>query len=459
MNRQAWSPSSWRQLTAKQMPHYTDEARLKQVEADLASFPPLVFAGEARNLKNRLARVCRGEAFLLQGGDCAESFAEHSADKIRDSMRVLLQMAAVLTFAGGKPVVKVARMAGQFAKPRSSDFETKGDVKLASYRGDIVNEESFTEAARNPDPDRQLMAYRQAAATLNLMRAFTDGGYFSLDRADEWTLPFAVNTEATRKYQEMADRIAEAIRFMRACGVSSESAPEIVRTRVYTSHEALLLGYEEALTRTDSTTGLPYATSAHMLWIGERTRDLDGAHVHYCQGVANPVGCKVGPTMTGDELIRLIDALNPENEEGRLTLITRMGDEQLSQHLPALLRRVKQEGRNVVWSCDPMHGNTIKAESGYKTRPFRRILGEIEAFFAAHEAEGTYPGGIHIEMTGDDVTECTGGAQAISDASLNDRYHTACDPRLNAQQSLEVAFRLAESWQNGNGHVDLKVAS
>ena len=440
-----WTPASWRNRPARQMPVYPDEQRLREVERTLASYPPLVFAGECRALEEKLAEVCAGRAFLLQGGDCAEAFADFSADKIRDTLRVLLQMAVVLTFGAGMPIVKVGRMAGQFAKPRSSPTEVSGETELPSYRGDIVNGLEFAPEARTPDPARQIRAYTQAAATLNLLRAFTEGGYASLTRVHQWTLGFVDRSPQGERYRDLADRITEALEFMQACGVTALSTPEIERTTFYTSHECLLLGFEEALTRIDSTSGLWYDTSAHMLWIGDRTRQPDGAHVEFCRGIANPLGIKAGPSMTADELLRLLDILNPDNRPGRITVIARMGADRVESRLPPLVRAVEREGRNVVWSCDPMHGNTVKTNNGYKTRPFDRILGEVRNFFAVHRAEGTHAGGIHIEMTGQDVTECTGGAQAITEARLSDRYHTHCDPRLNAQQSLELAFLMAEA--------------
>jgi 3-deoxy-7-phosphoheptulonate synthase len=439
-----WTPDSWRKKPIVQVPEYPDPAALAAVEKQLASFPPLVFAGEARNLKNALARVCKGQAFLLQGGDCAESFAEHGPNNIRDFFRVFLQMAVVLTFAGGSPVVKVGRIAGQFAKPRSSPTEKRGDVELPSYRGDIINGNEFTPEARIPDPRRQVEAYRQSAATLNLIRAFAHGGYANLATVHQWMLGFVKDSPQARRYAELADRISEALGFMRACGLDLESHPELRTTDIYTSHEALLLGFEEAMTRVDSTSGDWYCTSGHMVWIGDRTRQPDHAHVEFCRGIKNPIGLKCGPSLKPDDLLRLIDILNPDNEPGRLTLIGRFGAEKVGEYLPALVRAVKREGRNVVWSCDPMHGNTISAVTGYKTRPFDRILDEVKSFFAVHSAEGTYAGGVHLEMTGQNVTECTGGARAISEADLNDRYHTFCDPRLNAEQSLDMAFLVAE---------------
>lgn len=435
-----WTPDSWRNFPVVQVPSYEDTAKLANVEKTLAGFPPLVFAGEARKLKRRLAKVSEGKGFLLQGGDCAESFAEHSADNIRDFFRVFLQMSVVLTFAGGQPVVKVGRIAGQFAKPRSSPTETVDGVELPIYRGDIVNGAEPTLEARKPDPQRQIMAYRQSAATLNLLRAFAQGGYANLEHVHKWTLGFLKDSPAFEQYQELSDRITEALGFMRACGINADTAPQLRQTDFFTSHEALLLGYEQALTRVDSTSGDWYATSGHMLWIGDRTRQPDHAHVEFCRGVRNPIGLKCGPSLKPDELVRLIDKLNPDNEPGRLTLIARFGADKVDKHLPELIRAVKREGRAVVWSCDPMHGNTIKATSGYKTRPFEAILAEVRRFMAVHQAEGSHAGGIHVEMTGKDVTECTGGMRALRDEDLNDRYHTFCDPRLNAAQALELAF-------------------
>jgi len=444
MSGERWSPQSWRGKPIEQAPIFPDQATLAEVERQLAGFPPLVFAGEARKLQRMLGRVAQGEAFLLQGGDCAESFGEHAADNIRDFFRVFLQMAVVTTFAAASPVVKIGRVAGQFAKPRSAPTERIGDVELPSYRGDIVNDIAFEPAARLPDPARQLMAYRQAAATLNLIRAFATGGYANLENAHRWMLGFVKDSPQSARYQELANRITETLGFMRAIGLDPEAHPELRQTDFYTSHEALLLGFEQALTRVDSTTGDYYATSGHMIWIGDRTRQPDHAHVEYARGVKNPLGLKCGPSLKPDELLRLIDILDPANDPGRLTLICRFGADKAAEHLPQLLRAVKREGRHVVWSCDPMHGNTVKAGSGFKTRPFDRIIGEIRTFFEVHQAEGTYAGGVHLEMTGQDVTECTGGARAISESDLRDRYHTYCDPRLNAEQAIEVAFLVAE---------------
>jgi 3-deoxy-7-phosphoheptulonate synthase len=439
-----WTPDGWRGKPIQQAPVYPDAAALASVERQLAGFPPLVFAGEARKLKRALAKVAAGEAFLLQGGDCAESFAEHSADNIRDWFRVFLQMAVVLTFAGSCPVVKVGRIAGQFAKPRTTPTETVGDQELPSYRGDIVNDIGFTAAARTPDPQRQLDAYRQSAATLNLLRAFATGGYANLENAHRWMLGFVKDSPQSSRYQELAGRITETLDFMRAIGIDPETHPEMRTTDVYTSHEALLLGFEQAMTRVDSTSGDWYATSGHMLWIGDRTRQPDHAHVDYARGIKNPIGIKCGPSLTTDHLLKLIDIINPEDEPGRVTLICRFGANKVLEQLPGLIRAVQREGRTVVWSCDPMHGNTIKAGSGYKTRPFELIMQEVQNFFDVHQADGTHAGGVHLEMTGKNVTECTGGARALTDADLHDRYHTYCDPRLNAEQALEIAFLTAE---------------
>lgn len=439
-----WTPESWRAKPAQQIPDYPDQAALKAVEQQLAGFPPLVFAGEARKLKRALGKVAAGEAFLLQGGDCAESFAEHSADNIRDFFRLFLQMAVVLTFAGGSPVVKVGRIAGQFAKPRSAPTEKENGVELPSYKGDIVNDIAFTAEARIPDPRRQLEAYRQSAATLNLIRAFATGGYANLDNAHRWMLGFVKDSPASSRYNEISERITESLDFMRAIGIDPEAHPETRTTEFYTSHEALLLGYEQAMTRVDSTTGEWYDTSGHMVWIGDRTRQIDHAHVEFFRGIRNPIGLKCGPSTTVDGLLKLIEVLDPQNQPGRLTLIARFGADKVFDNLPALVRATKREGRNVVWSCDPMHGNTVKAASGYKTRPFDLIVSEVKNFFAVHQAEGTHAGGLHLEMTGKNVTECTGGARGMTDADLNDRYHTVCDPRLNAEQALELAFLVAE---------------
>ncbi len=438
-----WSKSTWRNLPRVQMPEYTDSAALAAVEAKLSSYPPLVFAGEARKLKTELAKASRGEAFLLQGGDCAESFQQFNADLIRDTFKVMLQMAMVLTFGAKVPVVKVGRMAGQFAKPRSAPTEVKDGVELPSYRGDIINDLDFTPEARIPNPSKMLEAYTQAAATLNLLRAFSTGGYADVHKVHSWTLGFTESGKAD-KYREMAERIGDTLDFMKAAGVDSQRAHTLQTVDFYTSHESLLLEYEEALTRLDSTSGKWLAGSGHMLWIGDRTRQPDGAHVEYLRGVQNPIGLKCGPTTTADDLKILLEKLNPENEAGRLTLIARFGAGKVGDNLPRLIKAVQEEGAKVVWSCDPMHGNTIKSSTGYKTRPFDNVLREVREFFAIHAAEGTIPGGVHFEMTGADVTECTGGVRAVTEENLSDRYHTACDPRLNASQSLELAFLVAE---------------
>ena len=441
---QAWSPDNWRKKPIVQVPAYPEPAALAAVEARLRTHPPLVFAGEARNLTAALAEVSKGKAFLLQGGDCAESFAEFSANNIRDTFCVFLSMATVLTFAADVPVVKIGRIAGQFAKPRSDDNETREGQTLPSYRGDIINGEDFTAEARTPDPERMLKAYYQAAATANLVRAFATGGYADLSRARHWFLDHH-HPDLERRYNEVVDKIDEGVGFLRTFSLSNAVKQQTSRVDFYFSHEALLLPYEEALTRQDSITKDWYATSGHMIWIGDRTRQPDGAHVEFCRGVKNPIGLKCGPSMTEDDLLKLIAVLNPKNEPGRLTLIARFGADKIADKLPKLIRAVKKEGANVVWSSDPMHGNTMKLQSGYKTRPLDRVLDELKAFFAIHRAEGTYAGGVHLEMTGQDVTECLGGAQAIKEVDLHDRYQTACDPRLNASQSLELAFLLADA--------------
>ncbi len=440
-----WTLEGWREQPISQQPSYPDAAALDEVESRLRSFPPLVFAGEARRLRAQLAEVAEGRAFLLQGGDCAESFAEFHPDNIRDTFRVLLQMAVVMTFAAACPVVKVGRVAGQFAKPRSEPVEQRDGVELPSYRGDIINGMDFTAQARTPDPGRLLTAYSQSAATLNLLRAFAQGGYADLHRVHGWNLGFVKESPQGERYAEFADRIGETLAFLRAIGLGQDSVPELSQVDVYTSHEALLLGYEQALTRIDSTSGQWYDTSAHFLWIGDRTREPGGAHVEFARGIANPIGLKAGPSMDPDTLLRLIEVLDPANEPGRLTVIARMGADRVEDRLAPLIRAVAREGRKVVWSCDPMHGNTIKSSNGFKTRPFDRILDEVRRFFAVHRAEGTHPGGVHFEMTGQNVTECLGGAQEITEQSLSDRYHTHCDPRLNASQSLELAFLISET--------------
>jgi len=442
---QPWSPSSWRDKPIRQAPEYPDSAALAAVEHRLKTHPPLVFAGEARNLTKALGQVAGGKAFLMQGGDCAESFAEFHPDNIRDTFRVLLQMSVILTFGAAMPIVKVGRIAGQFAKPRSADTETRDGVTLPSYRGDNINDNAFDAASRAPDPQRLMQAYAQSAATLNLLRAFASGGYADLHNVHRWTLGFIAGSPAGERYKALAARIGETLEFMEACGITPESTPQLRTTDFYTSHEALLLGYEQAMTRVDSTSGDWYDTSAHMVWIGDRTRDPSGAHVEFCRGIKNPIGLKCGPDLGDDELLKLLALLDPENKPGRITLICRFGSDKVAEKLPRLIRAVKREGAHVVWSCDPMHGNTITSQTGFKTRPFERILKEVKTFFDVHRAEGTHAGGVHFEMTGQNVTECLGGAQAISEDDLSSRYHTHCDPRLNANQALELAFLMAEN--------------
>ena len=442
---QRWSPASWRERPARHIPaDYPNPAEVTRVETELRRMPPLVFAGEARRLKTLLGDVAAGKAFLLQGGDCAESFKEFTADNIRDTFRLILQMAVVLTFAGGRPVVKVGRIAGQFAKPRSEPIETVDGVTLPSYRGDNINGMEFNAASRAPDPDRLLKAYSQSASTLNLLRAFAGGGYAHLHNIHRWTLGFVDGSPLGARYRELSDKISESLTFMNAIGVTPESHPGLAQVEFFTSHEALLLGFEEAMTRVDSTSGDWYDTSAHLLWIGERTRQLDGAHVHFMKGVKNPIGLKVGPTVEPDDLLALIDALNPEDEAGRLTLYGRFGSDKIAARLPRLMEATRRGGRQVVWATDPMHGNTLKANNGYKTRPFDRILSEVRSFIEIAESEGVHPGGVHLEMTGQNVTECIGGARALHEGELSERYDTHCDPRLNGEQALELAFLVAE---------------
>lgn len=453
-----WQKTNWRNKPRVQMPEYTDAAALAKVEAQLSQYPPLVFAGEARRLKQHLGAAGRGEAFLLQGGDCAESFDQFSADAIRDTFKVMLQMAMVLTYGAKVPVVKVGRMAGQFAKPRSAPTEVVDGVELPSYRGDIINELAFTPEARIPNPAKMLQAYTQAAATLNLLRAFSTGGFADMNRVHSWTLGFT-DEQDVQKYSEIADRIQDTIDFMDAAGITADTTHEFSTVEFYTSHEGLLLEYEEALTRLDSTSGNWLAGSGHMIWIGDRTRQPDGAHVEFCRGVQNPIGLKCGPTTTAEDLKVLMSRLNPENEEGRLTLIARFGAGKAGEHLPRLIKAVKEEGATVTWVCDPMHGNTIKSATGYKTRPFDSVLREVRDFFGVHQAEDTIPGGVHFEMTGLDVTECTGGVRAVTEEDLSDRYHTACDPRLNASQALELAFLVAEELTNQRRNGSKRAAS
>ncbi|WP_026958431.1 class II 3-deoxy-7-phosphoheptulonate synthase [Aliagarivorans taiwanensis] len=439
-----WSPSSWRSKPVKQLPSYPDQAALEAVEKELAAQPPLVFAGEARALRDDLAKVARGEAFLLQGGDCAESFDEFQTSHIRDTFKALMQMAVVLTFGGQKPVVKVGRIAGQFAKPRSADMEEVDGVSLPSYRGDIINAINFDEKSRVPDPERMLKAYHQSTSTQNLLRAFANGGLADLNQVHKWNLDFIAKSPLGERYENISNSIEEALAFMAACGINTQNAPQLRETTLYTSHEALLLPYEQALTRKDSLTGRWYDCSAHMLWIGDRTRQPDHAHIEFLRGVENAIGLKAGPTTDPDELLRIIDTINPENEAGRLNLIIRMGADNVADHLPQLVRAVEREGKQVVWSCDPMHGNTVKAPNGYKTRRVDDILREVQQFFQIHKSEGTYGGGVHFEMTGRNVTECVGGAFQITEHDLAARYHTYCDPRLNADQALELAFLIAD---------------
>ncbi len=439
-----WTPETWRDKTAEQLPTYPDQEKLKWATGVIATMPPLVFAGEARHLKAQLADACTGKAFILQGGDCAESFQEFSANKIRNTFRVLLQMSVVMTFGGAMPIIKMGRMAGQFAKPRSTDMETIDGITLPSYRGDIINKLEFTEEGRTPNPERMLRAYNQSASTLNLLRAFSQGGYADLNEVNRWNLNFVKDSPLGERYERLANDIGSALTFMEACGITGEKVPTMRETDFYTCHEALLLPYEEAMSRVDSTTGDWYDTSAHFLWIGARTQQTDGAQIEFVRGLKNPIGMKVPPELDADTLIKLIDTLNPQNEAGHLSLIARMGQAQVEEKLAPLVRRVKEEGRNVVWICDPMHGNIEKSSTGFKTRRFDNILSEVKSFFAVHRAEGTHPGGVHFEMTGQNVTECVGGAHDITEEDLSSRYHTACDPRLNANQALELAFLIAD---------------
>ena len=440
----SWSKDSWRNYKIRQQPSYPCKEELERVERYLATLPPLVFAGEVRSLKKELAKVAAGKSFLLQGGDCAESFANFGANNIRDMFKVLLQMAMVLTFGGGKPVVKVGRIAGQFAKPRSSDFEEIDGVRLPNYRGDIINGFEFSKEARVADPKRMIEAYHQSTSTQNLLRAFARGGLANLHEIHQWNLGFAKKPELDIKFNQMTDRITEALDFMEACGITSKNTPSINETVVYTSHEALLLPYEEALTRVDSLSGDYYGCSGHMLWIGERTRAVDEAHVEFLSGIKNPIGVKIGPNATANDVIKLSQKLNPTNEEGKLNFIIRMGAEPIKSSLEPILKECKKEGLSVVWSIDPMHGNTIKTKNGYKTREFDSIISEVKSFFEIHKAIGTYPGGIHLEMTGQDVTECMGGSFKLTEEELASRYETMCDPRLNADQAVELAFLVAE---------------
>ena len=451
-----WKPNSWRNYPVVQMPTYPDESKVNSVEAKLSFKPPLVFAGEVQVLKKSLALAEKGNAFILQGGDCAESFSQFSANGIRDTFKVLLQMAVILTYGSSIPIIKIGRIAGQFAKPRSSDVEIIDGIELPSYRGDMINDMEFNKTARQPDPQRLIDGYEQSAATLNLIRAFAQGGMANLEKVHEWTLGFLNDTPETDKYREIANRISESLNFMKACGLTSSSVPQLRETDFFTSHEALLLNYEEALTREDTITAEKgwYATSAHLLWVGDRTRQFDHGHIEYLSGIQNPVGIKCGPSLEKDDLIRLLDKVNPNNESGKVVLICRMGSEKVNEHLPKLIKNIKANGKNVTWCCDPMHGNTIKASNGYKTRRVAEILNEVNNFFLVHKSEGTLPGGVHFEMTGSNVTECLGGANEVKESDLGSRYHTHCDPRLNGSQSLELAFLVSDlikSFCNGKG--------
>ena len=451
-----WKPNSWRNYPVVQMPTYPDESKVNSVEAKLSFKPPLVFAGEVQALKKSLALAEKGNAFILQGGDCAESFSQFSANGIRDTFKVLLQMAVILTYGSSIPIIKIGRIAGQFAKPRSSDVEIIDGIELPSYRGDMINDMEFNKTARQPDPQRLIDGYEQSAATLNLIRAFAQGGMANLEKVHEWTLGFLNDTPETDKYREIANRISESLNFMKACGLTSSSVPQLRETDFFTSHEALLLNYEEALTREDTITTEKgwYATSAHLLWVGDRTRQFDHGHIEYLSGIQNPVGIKCGPSLEKDDLIRLLDKVNPNNESGKVVLICRMGSEKVNEHLPKLIKNIKANGKNVTWCCDPMHGNTIKASNGYKTRRVAEILNEVNNFFLVHKSEGTLPGGVHFEMTGSNVTECLGGANEVKESDLGSRYHTHCDPRLNGSQSLELAFLVSDlikSFRNGKG--------
>ena len=441
-----WNPNTWRNYPVVQMPKYINRKSLSSVEAKLSLKPPLVFAGEVQALKKSLHLVEKREAFILQGGDCAESFSQFSANGIRDTFKVLLQMAVILTFGASMPIIKIGRIAGQFAKPRSSDIEVLNGVELPSYRGDMINDMEFNKSSREPDPQRLIEGYEQSAATLNLIRAFAQGGMADLEKVHEWTLGFLADTSETAKYQEVANRISESLNFMRACGLTSDTVSQLRETEFYTSHEALLLNYEEALTREDTITAEKgwYSTSAHLLWVGDRTRQHDHGHIEFLSGIQNPIGIKCGPSLDPDDLVRLIEKINPENDTGKVVLICRMGSEKVSEHLPKLVKKIQSEGKNVIWCCDPMHGNTIKASNGYKTRKVSQILNEVNNFFNVHKAEGSYPGGVHFEMTGSNVTECLGGANEIKESDLGSRYHTHCDPRLNGSQSLELAFLISD---------------
>src|SRR6056300_807056 len=452
-----WKKNSWRKYPVKTILEYLDKREWETVLIKIKDFPPLVFAGETRHLKEQLADVVDGKAFLLQGGDCAESFAEFHPDNIRDTFKLILQMSLVLTYSASLPVIKLGRIAGQFSKPRSSPVENIDGVELPSYLGDNINGMEFNEKSRVPDPKRLFKAYSQSASTLNLIRAFSHGGFADLKKVHTWNLGFIKNTPAAKKFKDLEDRIADALAFMDACGINSDFNRRLKTVNFWTSHEALLLPFEQAMTRVDSTTGEYHDTSAHFVWIGDRTRQLDGGHVEFCRGIKNPIGIKCGPTLKPEDIVKLTEVLNPENEAGKITLIARFGHEKVEKHLPSLIRTVKKAGRNVIWSCDPMHGNTVKASTGYKTRPFENIITETKKFFQVHDAEGTFAGGLHIEMTGQNVTECIGGAQNITDKDLSSRYHTHCDPRLNANQALELAFLSSEEIKKNSNFAKSKI--
>ena len=456
-----WKINSWKNYPVKHIPEYPNKQELDSVLKKIKDFPPLVFAGETRHLKEQLADVVDGKAFLLQGGDCAESFAEFHPDNIRDTFKLILQMSLVLTYSASLPVIKLGRIAGQFSKPRSAPTEKQGDIELPSYLGDNINGIEFNVKARNPDPKRLFKAYSQSASTLNLIRAFSHGGFADLKMVHTWNLGFIKKSPEAKKFKELEDKIANSLAFMEACGINSDFNRRLKTVNFWTSHEALLLPFEEAMTRVDSTTGEYHDTSAHFVWIGDRTRQLDGGHVEYCRGIKNPIGIKCGPTLKLEDLINLCNKINPQNEKGKITLITRFGYENVGKFLPKLIKGIKKEGLNVIWSCDPMHGNTIKSTTGYKTRPFNNVLKEVKSVFACHQSEGSYAGGLHIEMTGQDVTECTGGAQKISDRDLSHRYHTHCDPRLNANQALEMAFLISDEIKKNSLYSknNIKVAS
>ncbi len=447
-----WKANSWKNYPAKHIPEYPDKKELSSVLEKIKNFPPLVFAGETRHLKDQLAEVVDGKAFLLQGGDCAESFAEFHPDNIRDTFKLILQMSLVLTYSASLPVIKLGRIAGQFSKPRSSSMENKDGVELPSYLGDNINGMDFNKKSRIPDPKRLFKAYSQSASTLNLLRAFSHGGFADLKMVHNWNLGFIKKSPESKKFKELEDKIADALAFMDACGINSDFNRRLKTVNFWTSHEALLLPFEEAMTRVDSITGEYHDTSAHFVWIGDRTRQLDGAHVEFCRGIKNPIGIKCGPTLTTEDLINLCNKINPQNEKGKITLISRFGHENVSKFLPKIVRAVKKEGLNVIWSCDPMHGNTIKSQTGYKTRPFNNVVKEVKNVFQCHHSEGTFAGGLHIEMTGQNVTECTGGAQKISEKDLSSRYHTHCDPRLNANQALELAFLISDEIKKNSSY-------